>query len=188
MYNWIFKYMNKTFLSCKWVKPTWHLKMVDSKFLSSTWNCYFVCVFVSHGSRNCGYFPPQQKEESYPTVNTLPQVGGRRAVACVCVWGGWKKDLADKNTITTEKNRAYPFSRSRCSGGVKEWKQWGAVILQGTRTLDPASAPALIRGDDVRGRWLSRGSARERGKVLWAWGFPAPHCLPDNLSSPENED
>lgn len=45
-------------------------KMVDRTFLSFTWNCFFVCVFVSHGS-----------QESYPS-------GGGSAVACVRACGG----------------------------------------------------------------------------------------------------
>lgn len=57
-----------------------------------------------------------------------------------------------------------------------------------TDTLDPPlPLHAVICGDDVRNSRLSRGSVRERGKVLWAWGFPAPHCLSDNLSLPEKK-
>lgn len=152
-----------------------------------TWNCLFLCLgFLWNGKFFFFFSHHSNSKKDHPTV---PGWGG----------GGVKKGLAGQKHNNYRKEPSASFSqksaeRSRCSGGVKECKQWEAVSLQGwwnnngTRTLDPAPAPALIRGDDVRGRRLSRGSARERGKVLRAWGFPAPHCLPDNLSSPENED
>lgn len=105
---------------------------------------------------------------------------------------GLKKDLANKSTITTEKNRAHPFPARRgkeplqrrsegaqtmgschSSGAVGGHARWTPPPppphSSAAMTSEPAGSPGEVR---VKGeRW------REPGV------FPAPHCLPDNLSS-----
>lgn len=175
-----------TLLKLSWVKTrsSWtqsqHLHL---DYWSRSWGtAWFLFRLLREMLLN---FPSREGRKDHPSVRCLK-------IRLLSRFGGvYTKDLADKNTITPEKNRAHPFFPSHRCGGVKERKQWGKTAAH--PRLRAAPAHARIRGDDVRARRLSRGSARERGKGPPSLGVLScpprlPHCLPDNLSSPERQD
>lgn len=91
--------------------------------------------------------------------------------------------------INRKKRAPYPVLSQRGRESVMAVEQWknennrDLPFFRGERiTVD---SPAVLSTVMTWGTVIFSGEGCERGKVQRAHGFPAPHCFPDNLSSPE---
>lgn len=161
-----------TLLKLSWVKTrsSWtqsqHLHL---DYWSRSWGtAWFLFRLLREMLLN---FPSREGREDHPSVRCLK-------IRLLSRFGGvYTKDLADKNTITPEKNRAHPFFPATAA------EEWRSANNGGKRRLTHGCAPpppthgsAAMTSEPVG----SPGEVRVKGeRVLRAWG-----CFPVLPASP----
>lgn len=122
-----------------------------------------------------GDFPGQQERSPIGGGG-----GGGLKIGSPPGWGGGViEGFSEQKHNNYRKESSASFSTA-----AEEWRSAnnGELSFFGVGGITTAHArwapPPPPRGDDVRARRLSRGSARERGKVLGARGFSCPPLSP----------